>query len=1052
MHRSLLLALALPPLLHAAAPDWENPAVFQRNRLPAQATTMPYPDRATALAKARLESPWCQSLNGPWKFHYSGSQNGTPAGFEKPGFDTTAWKDIPVPSNWQLQGNGIPLYSGNTYPFAKNPPKVTDEPPANYTNHPAESRHPVGSYLRTFNLPADWQGRRTVIAFEGVDSAFDLWINGEKAGYSEDSRTTARFDITPLVKPGENAVAVQVHQYSDGSYLESQDTWKLSGIYRDVYLVSAPQIELTNHFLKADFTADGKGALDLKATLKNHEASPMKGRIMLELLDAAETQITFKEGTYDLTSGAEISIPLAATDLSIQGWSAEKPTLYRYVITLADEAGKPFACFSGKTGFRRDEIKDGKLLHNGQPVRLKGVVRHDHNPRTGHVMSVEDLRAELLMMKQANLNAIRFKHAPASPAFLDLCDELGFHVIDEPNLDSSGMGDDSLQLSADWKEARLERVKNLMERDKNHPSVIAWLPEAPAAKDGGGALSAWLRQNDPSRPTLAAGSTIPLLHSRALGNSMGGFTGSVTSDRFQGTFIEDWRDEILLQKQAATTAKPGPPRMTMVFGGDSGDQPNAGTACASGVISANQTTTPVFEEIKKDFQDIRTALVDGSGSNVKIRLSSDRFFTMTSDLKGSWKLLKDGKDVGQGELSFLNLAPQESRELTIATNVTPDPSGEYILRFRYDLKADTAWYPAGMPAAWDEIVLPWGKRPPAAPPQAGAKAAFSPDGPATAPLVRVTAGDTTAVLDKITGQITSLKRGGSEILLSPLRLDFWRVPTQTDKVLGVDRKSAVWRDAGANARIRQSEVKQDGNDVVIVTELDIPAGKSSAKVTWRFTGTGELLADADFRPDPSQPEIPRIGFTCSIPAGTGNWTWYGKGPHDNYADRQDGAWTTVHTGQIPALVHRYPVPQESGNRTNVRWSTFENPAGGNGLRIDATGDSLLEVSAMLGSPAEYEAAHRLSDLSRPDRITLHFDHRQMGVGGVDDVPRESAAQARLTTEKPYHWSFMLGTTHSAAPPALPRRIPGSPDKLPIPGLPREPRPFLPTLREHPRLP
>ncbi|BCU77734.1 glycoside hydrolase family 2 TIM barrel-domain containing protein [Luteolibacter sp. LG18] len=1045
MHRSLLLALASSPLLCAAAPDWENPAVFQRNRLPAQATAMPYPDRATALAKARQESPWCQLLNGPWKFHYTGSLEGLPAGFEKPGFDAAAWKDLPVPSNWQMLGYGIPLYSGHTYPFAKNPPKVTDEPPANYTNHPAAARHPVGSYRRTFTLPEDWKDRRTVIAFDGVDSAFDLWINGEKAGYSEDSRTTARFDITALVKPGENTVAVQVHQYSDGSYLESQDTWKLSGIYRDVYLVSSPRIELTDHFLQAGLAADGKGTLALKATVKNHEAAPRKGKVLLELVDAAGNPTALTEATYDLAPGAEAAVPLATGDLNVTPWSAENPALYRYVLMVADDAGKPLACFSGKTGFRTDEVKDGKFLHNGQPVVLKGVIRHDHHLRGGHVMSDADLRAEVLMMKRASLNAVRTGNAPTDPRFLDLCDELGLYVLDEPNLDTDGMQPrNALNDLPEWKEARLARVKNLAERDKNHPSVIAWsVPDDD--------LVPWLREQgtrptgssffagdfcttdglaypgDKARPAIIVGTV-----GRTPGNSRETLAKVLKgAPEIRGGFLASWRDELLFRKPDAAA-----PRVTLSYGGDFGDQPNAGNACASGIVTVNLGPTPTFEELKKTLQEVSTSLVDGTGAVVKIRVANDRFFKDLGDLKGSWKLLKDGKDIAQGELPPLAIAPRQGQELTISTLAPVEPASEYILRVRYDQKAETAWFPAGMPVAWEEIPLPWGKRTPATPVQSDSTATFTQEGQS----IHLKTGDVTATFDRASGQFLSLKRGDTELLLSPLRMDFWRVPTQTDKLLGLDKKSAVWRDAGAKATARKVEVAQAGNDVTLTAFMDIPAGKSTATVTWTFTGTGGISAKVDFKPDPTQPEIPRIGFSCAVPPALAKWTWFGKGPHDNYVDQNRGAWTTIHTGLLANLIHRYPVPQESGNRTDVRWATFDNPGGGHGLRIDATGDSLLEVSALVGTPSSYEAAAHLSDVPKPDRVTLHFDHRQRGLGDPDTASPHPAHV--LTADKSYHWSFQLGTTRTEPPPmapqgSMPRPLPRPPGQ-PVPGVPPVP--------------
>ncbi|MGC4016822.1 MAG: glycoside hydrolase family 2 TIM barrel-domain containing protein [Luteolibacter sp.] len=1042
MRLAALLALAASPLLVAAAPDWENPAVFERNRLPARATTTPFPDRESALTKARTDSPWRQSLNGPWKFHYTGNLEGIPAGFEKPAFDIAGWKEIPVPSNWQLKGYGIPIYPGTTYPFANHPPKVTDEPPANYTNHPTESRHPVGSYRRSFTLPADWQDRRTMIAFDGVDSAFDLWINGEKAGYSEDSRTTSQFDITALVKPGENTVAVQVHQYSDGSYLESQDTWKLSGIYRDVYLISAPQVELADHLLIAGLAESGKGTLDFSGIVKNHENAPRKAKVSIEILSADGNVLTRQEKLCDLAASEQTSIQIQASNLTVMPWSAEQPTRYSYIVTLSDESGKVLACHSGKTGFRRDEIKNGKLLHNGQPVVIKGVIRHDHTLTTGHVMGEEELRAEVLMMKRANLNAVRTGNIPPDPRFLNLCDEFGLYVFDEPNLDTRGsLPDDKITASPEWKEARLDRVKNLVTRDQNHPSIVAW-------SVSGDDLSSWLDEHAASRPN--SGSKAEIFHERPIrvfGNSSLATWNS--SPNRQGGFIGNWKDELLIRKQENPSAQSGTARVVLSYGGDFGDQPNAGSQCASGMLGTVLTLTPTFEEAKKAFQEITTTLIEGTGPVVKIKVVNDRFFTPLSDVKGSWKLLKDGKDIAQGDLPLQAIAARQSQEFSIPTNVTPDASGEYILRFRYDLTAENAWYSAGMPIAWAEVPLPWGKRVPAVPRVSESAAAAAPHGErmrATDPAIEtttqllITANDNAIVFDKVGGKILSWKRSGEELLLSPLHLDFWRIPTQVDKILGLDKKSAIWREAGAKATVAELNTKQVGNDVVITSLMRIPAGNSTANVTWKFTGAGEVAADVTFQPDATQPELPRIGFTCAVSPGLVNWTWFGKGPHDNYVDRNQGTWTTTHTGLIPTLLSRYPIPQESGNRTDVRWSTFDSPAGGNGLRVDATGESLLEISALHGVPGDYEAATHLADLPKPDKLTLHLDHRQRGLGSPDGADTSH----RLTTDKVYHWSFLLGTFRKQPPPAatqgpMPRRLP-PPGVPPLPIPPAAPNP------------
>ncbi|MEY3897810.1 MAG: hypothetical protein RLZZ214_3331, partial [Verrucomicrobiota bacterium] len=456
-------------------------------------------------SKARLESPWCQLLNGNWKFHHTGNPSGKPPGFEAPAFDDSAWKEIPVPSNWQMHGYGAPLYTNIIYPFAKNPPTVMGEPPQHFTNFPIGNRNQVGSYRHKFTVPESWNGRRTRIVFGAVDSAFYLWINGKKVGYSQDSRTPAEFDLTPYLQDGENLLAVEVYQYSDGSYLEDQDMFRMSGIFRDVYLWSAAALDLNDFWIKAGLTDDYQsGKLGFSAQIANHGPAESTATATLTLTSPDGKAIAVPPVTLKIPANqsAEHSVSLGPIP-NIKPWSAEVPNLYAYQITLTDAAGAEIAHYAGKTGFRRDEIKNGQLLHNGQPILIKGVNRHDHNPKTGHYCTREDIRADLLQMKRGNINAVRTAHYPNDPALLEFCDELGFYVVAEANIESHGMGykEESLAKKPVWFEAHLDRIKNLVERDKNHPSIIMW-SMGNEAGDGGNFVkcSAWIRQRDPSRP------------------------------------------------------------------------------------------------------------------------------------------------------------------------------------------------------------------------------------------------------------------------------------------------------------------------------------------------------------------------------------------------------------------------------------------------------------------------------------------------------------------------------------------------------------------------
>ncbi len=575
--------------------DIENPAVFRRNKTQPHVDKTPYPSRKAARIGQRLDSPFVMMLNGDWQFHYAGNPNNSPKHFELPTFDASQWDTIPVPSNWQLQGYGIPLYVNVEYPFAKDPPRVMSEPPAHFTNAPWENRNPTGVYRRTFDLPKSWQKRETHLVFQGADSALYVWVNGQFVGYSQDSRTPAEFNITPYLKPGSNLIAAQVMQYSDGSYLEDQDMWRLSGLFRDVYLWSAPKVDIRDFHVKPHIhdIASGRASVTLDLDVIRYSDDKSSGEPQTVKLHAwlydqskriakADTEVTLQEG--DSTT-SHLTLNLSSTQL----WSAESPYLYPLLLRIKN--GRTETYYKTQVGFRSSEVKDGQFLINGKPVLIKGVNRHDHHPDTGHYVTRDNMRQDLLLMKQLNINAVRTSHYPNDPSFYELTDELGLYVIDEANIESHGAGwhVNPLAESPDWLEAHLDRVKNMVERDKNHPSIVIW---SMGNESGDGEnfvkLSDWIRQRDPSRPVhyerastsphtdfysfmyttvdklkalgeqqaqLPAAERRPVIlceYEHAMGNSLGNikeYWQAIRNNPYlQGGFIWDWVDQGLAQE------------------------------------------------------------------------------------------------------------------------------------------------------------------------------------------------------------------------------------------------------------------------------------------------------------------------------------------------------------------------------------------------------------------------------------------------------------------------------------------------------------------------
>jgi len=1247
-----MIALALATSAIAQQPDWENQAVFRINKEAPRATSMPFPTKGEATTKGRFESPWCKMLNGNWKFNFVGNPKNKPSGFEAPAYDDSAWKEIPVPSNWQMHGYGIPLYTNIIYPFARNPPFVMGEPPQQFTNFPEDNRNQVGSYRHKFTIPDNWRDRQTSIVFGGVDSAFYLWINGKKVGYSQDSRTPAEFNITPYLQDGENLLAAEVYQYSDGSYLEDQDMFRMSGIFRDVYLWSAGTLDIRDFWIQAGLADDYKtGTLDFTASVANHGKADETANVNFTLTAPDGTVIDTPPMSAKVAPGAEGEVQVTIGSIpDVKAWSAEVPNLYSYGITLTDSNGKEIAHHAGKTGFRRSEIKNGQLLHNGQPILIKGVNRHDHNPITGHHVTREGIREELLQMKRANINTVRTAHYPNDPALSELADELGFHVIAEANIESHGMGykEESLAKDPSWFEAHLDRIRNLVERDKNHPCILMW-SMGNEAGDGENFVkaSAWIRQRDPSRPVhyeqAARGAhadiyspmyaTIPdtekycrdeekkpldqqepliqCEYNHAMGNSSGNLSDYwelIRKERLlQGGSIWDWRDQGILsmkhksgdledlsgngnklrllgslstneglfggsvvveetgkldltdtltlvaearvnnpgwsqggqpmiskgdtayglklsekgdleffihssgtwqsvsaklpadaaskfhtyagvydgktlnlfidgksvEKKPCTGAvstndfelafgtntqetarrfngsirraavhaaalKPkqladdgfdgmnpivkldfaqnaGKPKTQrfIAYGGDFNDRPTDVSFCANGIVTAALEPSPQFEEVKKAYQNIHTTPVDMGSPTIKVGIRNEHFFQTINPINASWKLFEDGMAVAEGKIAVPDIAPQQSANVEIPTGFTPKNDREYVFRVRYDQTIPNAWNPAGMPVAWDEIPLEWGKRKAVEPAIADSPASFTEDGTA----IKLSAKDVTAVVDKKSGYLTSLKAMDKEWLLSPLALNFWRPTTNNDEGAKLNHKLKVWQYAGAKATANNVAATQEGNDVIVTANLSIPANQSAATIRFRFTGNGQISIETEFRPGKKLPTIPRIGYQCEIPNGAPMWKWYGKGPHENHIDRKSGAWTTIHESLIPASFHRYLDPQEAGSRSEVRWATISNPAGGGNLRIDATGNSHLEMGFYPCAAADITLAMHACEIPGRDFHTLNLDHLQSGLGGTNSWGALALPKYQIRTDKNYQWSFLLTPGGTAASPA-----------------------------------
>ena len=1050
-----------------AAPRWEDQSVFRVNKETPHATKMAFPTAEEAAGKTRMESPWAMLLNGEWKFHWAPTiekHEQAAKEFESVGFDDSAWSTIPVPSNVELHGYGTPIYTNIEYPFVKNPPSVTDEPPADWTTY--KERSPVSAYRRAFTVPAEWNGRNTLIVFNGVESAFTLYVNGQEVGYSQDSRTPAEFNITKYLKEGENLLAVEVFRFSDGSYLEDQDLWRLSGIFRDVYLWTGDMLDLRDIEINASLDDTcSKGVLGLKTWVYNYTDSTKKYNIEAVLTDAAGKSVATRKVNGNVFKGTDHLSIVSLDGLPIKPWSAEAPNLYTLQLALKDEEGAAIAHYAFPVGFKRTEVKDGNLLINGQPVLIKGVNRHDHDEVTGHYVSEDTMRAELELMKRLNINAIRTSHYPNDPRFLELVNEYGLYVISEANVETHAFGVDTknpLANDVSWRSAMLDRVQNMVETFKNQPCIIAWsLGNEAGSGPNLENMADWVRERDPSRPIhyegaiaadynyadfvspmYQAGDSLdawcrkmekkkpedqqPMIqceYSHAMGNSCGGlayYWELFRKERLlQGGFIWDWRDQGLSQSQPANRKAPAAVMaldkkrfvaeddslIYFAYGGDFGDIPNDGNFCMNGLVGADLVPNPHATEVAYQYRSILTSGADLAAPQPVVKIFNENFFAPLRKQPLEWTLLEDGKPVKAGKLMIEELAPQASVEMAIPVpGIKINKGAEYHLNVAYPLTRDLPWAGKDFVIARDQLVLEWT--------QAGAQPYETREGSVLSPRkfgenLVFGSGSISAAINEKTGQLVSYKAGGREYLREPLQLNFWRPPVDNDRGSSMQEKCAPWRVAGTNAVVKQLSQNKATGAYELVFDLSVPVGETTAKVTYSFYGDGALGVSLklELKGD-NLPEIPRVGFQCSISPEFSEWTWFGRGPEENYSDRNTGTFVGLWKDDVRTAWFPYARPQETANRTGVRRAAFSDGKK-HGLIIRSTDGQPLEMGIYPFLQSDLEGLKHAADIPLRGLITVQISHRQMGVGGENSWGAWPRPDHVLKAEGTYEYSFVL---------------------------------------------
>jgi beta-galactosidase len=994
-----------PVQVDASRPDWENPAVFARGKLAASATHFPFESRQAALAGDMTRSARYQSLDGPWAFSFSPSSDATPTGFEKPDYDVSAWKTIKVPAMWQTEGYDQARYNNITYPFPANRPLIP------------HATNPVGSYRRTFEVPATWSGQDVILHIGAAGSAYQVWVNGQEAGYSEDSKLPSEFDVTRLLKPGQaNIVAIQIHRWSDGSYLEDQDFWRVSGVERSVYLVAAPRSGASDVFVHAGLDKayrDGVLSTDVALAARDKPVT-----VRLSLLDGATTVLTreAKVGT-----GAARTQTLSASVPGVRQWTAETPNLYILLVEVLDTKGDVIQATPQRIGFRTVEIKNGRVAVNGKPIVIRGVNRHEHDPETFHVMSEASMRRDIELMKRNNINAVRTSHYPNDPRWYALADEYGLYVMDEADIESHaymgyGNADPSQrakrQIGFDpaWEGAHVSRVLNMVERDKNHPSVIFWSlgNEAGIGQNFEKAAAA-ARKRDPSRLISYLGwgarpwehvpntyvdiyapmyddvtkmvdwatdptRTQPMIqceYSHMQGNSGGNFKDYWDTiyqyDKLQGGFIWDWVDQSMYRY-----TKDG--RRYWGDGGEYGPNPGGEIEFGDGLLQPDRTPNPQFYEVGKVLSPIQFGAFDPATGRVTVTNRHD--FRDLSGFDFSWTLEENGVAVASGDLPPLTTAARASQTLALPLPALPrKPGAEYFVTVRAKAKDGAVpLTPAGYVVGWEQFAL--AATPASAVARAGAVSLAE-----TGAAITASAAGATLTIDKATGLVEAYAKDGV-ILAKGGQPNFFRAETDNDTGTGLTAQQRPWEVMTKQRQLRGLTTRAVSEGRQIVVDYALGAGAARFTTTYTMAGDGSVAVVGELTPlkDDLPPPV-RVGLWYSVPADLKTVEWYGRGPHETYVDRYTSAPIGLWRGAVADQNHDYMRPQDTGNKIDVRWMELSGQE--RGVRVSS--DKPLMMTA-LAFP--YEDLYRRppgtwksTDIVPHGDATLLVDAVQWGIGG-----------------------------------------------------------------------
>ena len=1018
-------------------PDWENPDVNGINK--------ERPHAYGFLVSQKANNPMVKSLNGIWKFKWSPDPQSKPDDFYKENYPVENWDNIVVPGNWELQGFGTPIYTNITYPFQKNEPKVTSEPPQSYTAY--KERNPVGSYYTTFSLPENWKDNLIFLNFGGVRSAMYVWVNGKKVGYSEGSMTPAEFDITEYIHKGENKLAVEVYRWCDGSYLEDQDMWRLSGIFRDVDLIAHPKLFFRDFSVQALPSGDfSKASVNIRLNINNRSEETWKGLYVEAEIsgfstkgDLVDIQLTKKVNI--LNKQSENVVDLNTMLASPRLWSAETPYLYRLELKLKNNKDEVIETIQWQFGVRKIEVRGEVFYVNGKAVKLKGVNRHEHHPRTGKYVDMRTVIKDIELMKRANINMIRTSHYPNDPLFYELCDVYGIYVMDETNQESHGYGIGNRILGDNpaWEKSHVERVVSMVERDKNHACVIMWS----LGNEGGRgrnliAMADTVRKLDHSRlvysDTQRDVSDIydegylspdklkelaekvndkPVFmreYAHAMGNSVGNlqeYWDVIYADSsITGAAIWDWVDQGIAKKIDGSTIHYGqqPAYLSLnddefwAYGGDFGDKPNDGAFCNDGLIGADRVPHPHYYQVHKVYQYIDFTLENALPLKLKVINRYD--FTSTDKFDLMYEILVNGKVAATGLLKCPPVSPGQSQEAVVDMPKEYETlTGDVILNVYARLRKQTLWAETGYTVAREQFVLKTAKT------EKIDAVGNTPVVIETGSNISVQAGSMKFNLDKISGAITSWQFENTAVISRVLEPYFWKTANDNQKHNGYDKRLGKWKNAADTRQIVDIDIQKSQGLAVVTFDMKLPDIGASLKLTYSMNGAGKLQVEASYIPESDDiPLMPKFGMRLGLPTEQNIIDWYGRGPYENYPDRKTGCLIGLYESKLENFITDYIAPQDNSNRCDVRWFSFSGQKTGT---LQITGLQPLCFRAWPYTEEELEKAGHPYEIQHSDFINLNIDLNIHGVGGNDCWGARTMEEYTNPGNKPYQYGFIM---------------------------------------------